>query len=142
MAPSQSIVNLKYTLMISCQRERCSLKMIVEATCDQQKSKGFFVVKKVDSPSVIQNVTAQYRTVSPRSGTCQLVDGYEHHQCQLHQFYARRAEMQAVVGASWKCCRMLWLSYATGTRKKMAVFFTDSQSHSIKIRMKKLEALA
>ena len=55
--------------MISCQRERCSLKMIVEATRDQWKSKGFFVVKKVDSLSVIQNVTAQYGTVSPRSGT-------------------------------------------------------------------------
>ena len=33
--------------MISSQRERCSLKMIVESTRDQWKSKGFFVVKKL-----------------------------------------------------------------------------------------------
>ena len=45
--------------------------MIVKATHDQWNSKGFFVVKKVDSPSVIQNVTAQYGTASPRSGTRQ-----------------------------------------------------------------------
>ena len=44
--------------------------MIVKATRDQWKSKGFFAVKKGNSLSIIQNVTAQYGTASPRSGTC------------------------------------------------------------------------
>ena len=41
------VLLISNTLTISCQRERCSLKLIVEATCDQWKSKGFLAVKKL-----------------------------------------------------------------------------------------------